>query len=172
MDPHELHEMTEQAARRQEKGLGLTTAVFAVLLAIATMLAHRNHTKEAVLATRAADQWSYYQAKNIRRHVYAADRLLAQAQGAAGAKADAALLGLYQHEITKLPAVRAEAERLEAATARAERRADYFDISEIFFEFAVVLCSIALLSEQTLFWKASFAGAAIGIVIAVIALSI
>lgn len=161
-----MHELAERAARRAEKGIGLTTAVFAVLLAIATMLAHRSHTREAVLQTRAADQWSYYQAKNVRRHMYAAFRLLAQAQGAAGTTASANFKRLEAHEMKKLPAVRAEAERLENSTRAAEHQADFFDFAEIFFEFSVVLCSIALLAEQRIFWKVSFLSAGIGVLIA------
>ena len=43
-------------------------AIVAVLVATTTLLGHRAHTEELLLQTRATDQWSYYQAKNMRRN--------------------------------------------------------------------------------------------------------
>ncbi len=170
MEPQEIHELAEKAARRKEKGIGLTTAILAVLLAVVTMMAHRSHTEEVVLQTRAADQWSYYQAKNIRRHMYAADKQLAQALGAGGGAAAAGFQRLYAHEMKKLPAVMKDAQRLEAEALAISYRADFYDVAEIFFELAVVLCSIALLAEQLVYWRFSMLSGVLGIGIAVIGL--
>ena len=166
MDPQELQEITEHAERRKEKAIGLTTAIFAVLLAITTMLGHRDHTAEVLWQTRAADQWSYYQAKNIRRHMYAADLQLAGLQGRAGEAAGDRFRALATHEQAGLKGVRAKAEKFEAASAQSEHRADRFDLAEIFFELSVVLCSIALLAESRLYWRFSFISGLLGIIIA------
>src|SRR6202790_5775563 len=48
--------------------VSLTISILAVLVAGATVLGHRAHTEELLLQSRATDQWSYYQAKNIRFH--------------------------------------------------------------------------------------------------------
>src|SRR5947209_12373298 len=77
MSEHEVHEHIEHAHHQGEKGIGLTMAVVAVLLAIATLLSHRAHTEEVVLKGDANDQWAYYQAKNIRVHMYTADSKVA-----------------------------------------------------------------------------------------------
>ncbi len=163
MDSQELQEITEHAERRKEKAIGLTTAIFAVLLAVTTMLGHRDHTAEVLWQTRAADQWSYYQAKNIRRHMYAADLQLAGLQGRAGKRAGVLFQALAAHEQAGLKGVRAKAEKFEAASAQAEHRADRFDLAEIFFELSVVLCSIALLAESRLYWRLSLASGAVGL---------
>ncbi|HEX5434322.1 MAG TPA: DUF4337 domain-containing protein [Candidatus Angelobacter sp.] len=73
MNPEELSEQTEQAHHRGQKAIGLTTAVTAVLLAVATLLGHRAHTEEIKLQTKVNDQWSFYQAKHQRAHDYAKD---------------------------------------------------------------------------------------------------
>ena len=73
MNPEELSEQTEQAHHRGQKAIGLTTAVTAVLLAMATLLGHRAHTEEIKLQTKVNDQWSFYQAKHQRAHDYAKD---------------------------------------------------------------------------------------------------
>ncbi|HKW77185.1 MAG TPA: DUF4337 family protein [Terriglobales bacterium] len=70
MNPEELSEQTEEAHHKGQKAIGLTTAVTAVLLAIATLLGHRAHTEEIKLQTQVNDQWSFYQAKHQRAHDY------------------------------------------------------------------------------------------------------
>jgi hypothetical protein len=73
MEEQELAEAAEKARRPEPKQVGITLAVAAVLLAITTMLGHRAHTEEVLLQTRTNDQWDYYQAKNNRSEMYAAD---------------------------------------------------------------------------------------------------
>lgn len=73
MNPEELSEQTEHAHHTGQRAIGLTTAVTAVLLAVATLLGHRAHTEEIKLQTRVNDQWSFYQAKHQRAHDYGKD---------------------------------------------------------------------------------------------------
>src|SRR5215472_10959903 len=72
MEPHELQEETEHARHSGQKTVGLTMAIVAVLLAIATLLGHRTHTEEVKLQTQVNDQWGFYQAKHSRAHEYGA----------------------------------------------------------------------------------------------------
>src|ERR1700704_2009253 len=87
MEPQELAETAEKCRESGERSVGLTMAIFAVMLAVATMLSHRAHTEEVLLETQATDQWNYFQAKNIRCHVYEADAELAGLMGDKGAGA-------------------------------------------------------------------------------------
>ncbi len=48
MYPHQIHEQVEQAHGKHQKGIGLTTAVVAVLLALATTLANNANTRKIV----------------------------------------------------------------------------------------------------------------------------
>src|ERR1700674_1626565 len=77
MEEQELAEAAEKARGPEQKQVDITMAVAAVLLAITTMLGHRAHTEEVLLQTRNNDQWEYYQAKNNRSEMYAADARLA-----------------------------------------------------------------------------------------------
>ena len=70
-DLNELHEHAEHGAL--EPGLApvtVTMAIFAVLVAAASLLGHRAHTEELLHQTKSTDQWAYYQAKDIRRRSY------------------------------------------------------------------------------------------------------
>src|SRR6267154_1233204 len=69
--PDELSELQENAERGRENPslapISVTMAILAVCVAVVSLLGHRAHTEEIVSQARASDQWSYYQAKNIRR---------------------------------------------------------------------------------------------------------
>ncbi|HEY6308362.1 MAG TPA: DUF4337 family protein [Candidatus Angelobacter sp.] len=70
MNVEELNESTEHAHHSGQRGIGLTTAIVAVLLAVATLLSHRAHTEEIKLQTKVNDGWAFYQAKHNRAHEY------------------------------------------------------------------------------------------------------
>jgi hypothetical protein len=59
--------------------------------------------------------------------------------------------------------IQERARELEAEQHLAEKRADFYDSGELFLEISIVLCSIALLSEIKLYWRASFVATALGI---------
>jgi len=66
----EVEELEEQLTKPFTKKVALTTAIFAVFLAI-TSLGGSNAMKEMLLAQQqASDQWAFYQAKVIREHLY------------------------------------------------------------------------------------------------------
>ena len=73
METHELQEQTEHAHNQGQKAVGLTMAVTAVLLAVATLSGHRAHTEEIKLQTKVNDGWGFYQAKHGRAHQYGKD---------------------------------------------------------------------------------------------------
>src|SRR5438552_14127975 len=63
--PEEIEELKAKAFTRR---VALTTAIYAVVLAIAS-LGGSNATKDMMLAQQqAADEWAHYQAKSIREH--------------------------------------------------------------------------------------------------------
>jgi len=69
-DLMELKEHAEHGSENSLAAVTLTMAILAVLVASVTLLGHRAHTEEVLLQSRAADQWAYYQAKEIRRRNY------------------------------------------------------------------------------------------------------
>ncbi len=170
MDAEELAEVAHEARRREQRRIGMTMAVFAALLAVATMLGHRTHTEEVVLQTQTTDDWAFYQAKNGRAQMYESDGQLAQLSGATGEALAASFRDRAAKERIDAAAIRRTAERREEETRQAARRASFYDASEIFLEVAIVLCSIALLADALVFWRMSFAGAAIGLAIGAFAM--
>lgn len=160
MSSEELQELQEHAEHAaHDKSLApvsLTMAVLAVLVATVSLMGHRTHTEELLLQNKVTDQWSYYQAKNIRRHT---DELFADLTGVvqtANAEALAKLREKYTAEADRYrdeqKELEAEARKLEQETTQQRRRADRFDLGEVFLEIALVITSITLLSGRRTFW--------------------
>ncbi len=249
MNPEELGEQTEHAHHAGQRGIGLTTAITAVLLAVATLLSHRAHTEEIKLQTKVNDEWSFYQAKHQRAHDYAKDaekesvaghhdlaleflevaideecgapvengchaprtkqspvlqKLAAELKAPSGnpdktgssekaekpAEAGATeseKSGPAKTESAKSEAgaehakpakegsgsregavkIQDKARDMEKETDVITRRGDHYDSAELFLEVSIVLCSIALLAENKLYWKLSFISTAVGIATAI-----
>ena len=68
-------ELEEIRGKTFTKRVALTTAIFAVVLAI-TSLGGNNAMKEMLLSQQqSSDQWSFYQAKVLREHLYRGQKL-------------------------------------------------------------------------------------------------
>jgi hypothetical protein len=155
----ELHEHAEHAKHDPSVApVSLTMAVLAVVVATVSLLGHRAHTEEVMLQNKASDQWAYYQAKTIRRHM---DEMFVDEAAAGVFKTGEPVSKLQEKYGTEAKrysddqkAVEAEARGLESETADASRRADRYDLGEVFLEVALVITSITLLSGRRGFWYA------------------
>ena len=133
MEPQEMAENTEKAHESGQRGIGLTMAIFAVLLAVATMMSHRAHTEEVLLETQATDQWNYYQAKNIRYHVYDADAELAGLFGDKGTQQAADFHAKSAQQKKDSEAIQVEAEKLGKEVIVAGRKAAFMMAASCFW---------------------------------------
>jgi len=167
-ESEELQEAAERAKERRELApVSLTMAILAVLVAIATLLGHRAHTEEILLQTRATDQWSYYQAKNMRRqNLEALEDVLTALENTKAERAEEVQKKFHQ-QIDKYhdqqQDIEKEARSLESEVRLATRHANRFDLGEVFLEIALVVTSITLLTENRAYWYFGFVLAAIGI---------
>jgi hypothetical protein len=166
MEAEELSELTEHAHGKSGRLIGLTMAVVAALLASVTLMGHRLHTEETVQQTKAADGWAFFQAKNNRSHMYETDAKLAELIGPQGAPVGKEWRRKAEEEKREADQIKIENDKLDEDTHAIARRATFFDASEICLEIAIVLCSISLLTGSLVFWKISFVGTALGVVVA------
>jgi hypothetical protein len=63
--------------------------------------------------------------------------------------------------------IQERAREMEKEAELRTHQADHYDSSELFLEISIVLCSIALVAENKLYWKLSFITSAIGVAIAI-----
>jgi Domain of unknown function (DUF4337) len=168
---HELHEHAEHARHNPSLApVSLTMAILAVLVAVVSLLGHRSHTEEILLQSKASDQWAYYQAKNIRRHT---DEVFADLTAITNSNDPGALGRIrdkykmeadrYKDEQTD---IQAEARHLEDEVLIERRRANRFDLGEVFLEIALVVTSITLLSGRRAFWYFGLVLGVVGMVVA------
>jgi Domain of unknown function (DUF4337) len=170
----ELSELKEHAEHAKEDPtlapVSLTMALLAVLVAVVSLLGHRAHTEEVVLQAKATDQWAFYQAKNIRRHVDELFTDLTSVQATSDPAALAKLRDKYSDEAARYKddqkKLEADAQDLEARVTTEERRADRFDLAEVFLEIGLVITSITLLSGRRIFWWLGIVLGLIGIGVA------
>jgi Domain of unknown function (DUF4337) len=160
-NPEEIHERGETSFGRRA---ALTTAIYAVVLSIAS-LGGNNTVKEMLLAQQqSSDQWAFYQAKVIREHQYRGQKMLLEAQlaepstlkGAERAKVEALAAKFSEEEKRyngEKKEIEAEAKKLEAARDHRRERHPYFEFGEVLLQIAIVSASVAILStSRQMFW--------------------
>ena len=168
----ELQEHAEHAKHRPDLApVSLTMAVLAVMVAVVTLLGHRAHTEEVVLQAKASDQWSYYQAKNIREHE---DELFADLSATVASNNTEEMAKFreksaqegerYKHEKGE---IQDEARKLENEVAMERKRADRYDLAEVFLEIGLVITSITLLSGKRIFWHVGIVLSVVGVAVGV-----
>jgi hypothetical protein len=170
----ELNELKEHAEHAKHDPtlapVSLTMALLAVLVAVVSLLGHRAHTEEIVLQSKATDQWAFYQAKNMRRHVDELFTDLTSVQATVDAAALSKLREKYAAEANRYKDdqkdLDTEARTLEAEVLTEMKRADRYDLAEVFLEIGLVITSITLLSGRRLFWTLGIALGIVGLVVA------
>ena len=170
----ELNELKEHAEHAKHDPtlapVSVTMAVLAVLVAVVSLLGHRAHTEEIVLQSKATDQWAFYQAKNMRRHLDDLFTDLTAVQATNDAAALEKLRGKYSEEASRYKddqnELQSEARSLEAEVLTEMRRGDRYDLAEVFLEVGLVITSITLLSGRRLFWILGMLLGVIGLVVA------
>ncbi len=176
MSSEELHELQEHAEHAKHDPslapVSLTMAVLAVVVAIVSLLGHRAHTEEVVLQTKSTDQWAFYQAKNIRRH---SDEFFMDLTSVVPTTDVAGLAKLREKYFAEAERykdeqkeIESEARKLENEVSTERKRADRYDLAEVFLEMGLVITSITLLSGRRVFWHLGMSLGMVGIVVAVI----
>jgi Domain of unknown function (DUF4337) len=159
--------------------VALTTAVYAVVLAI-TALGGNNATKEMLLAQQqSSDQWAFYQAKVIREHQYRAQALRVETEllergSSMRPEARARYEELRKQFADEEKRYSAEKKDIEKEAKRLEHERDVqrardpnFDYAGALLQIAVVVASVAILSASRLLYGVSIVFAALGALLAV-----
>ncbi len=175
----ELHEQHEHAAGHAShesggpslKPVSFTMSVLAVLVAVVTVLGHREHTEAVLDQARASDQWALYQAKKIRQNdtqlgvdLLSSLALRDQPGAQATVAAYKAHMAKWAHDLDESQEV---AHRFEERVEAAERKAGRFDLGEALLEIGLVVTSITLLTRQRLYWSLGMVFGALGMAVVV-----
>ncbi len=167
-------EVEEIKGKKFTRRVALTTAIFAVILAI-TALGGNKTMKEMLLAQQqASDQWAFYQAKVIREHLYRSHKLRLEGdlleRGSAmkpevKGKIESLLKDLAQEEArynTEKKEVEKEAKKLEHERDVYRSKDPYFEYGEVLLQIAIVMASISILSSSHPVFYFAFVSALLG----------
>lgn len=156
-----------------------TTAVLAVCAALTSLLAGRaaHHSlaelnQAAIAQSLASDQWNFYQAEGIKRHVFEVQRDVLQLQSGPGVAAQTAA---YDKEAKRYAALQAqirkdaesrerERDSAKAASQRFDLRYQRLSLSVAFFQVGIVICSVAAIVRRRPLWYLGLAGGGAGLV--------
>lgn len=169
----DVDELGALASRAFTRRVALTTALYAVVLALAS-LGGGNASKDMLMAQQqASDQWAFYQAKVLREHLYRIERLrqdaaIGDGEAAKGAAEVRALAAAEEARYgAEKAAIEAEARRLEAIRDQAGDRDPYFDYAEVLLQIAIVMATVAILASSRPVFRFSVAVGALGLLFTV-----
>ncbi len=148
----EFSKEMQEAGEASLKRVSLIISVLAVLVAMVTVLSHREHTEAVLSQARASDQWGEYQGRRIRQAELGLAADMLSLQPGISPTVLAPKLHEYNNRQERAQEELAddtrEAKQLETEVRLAERRAARFDLGEALLQIAVVLASITLLTRR------------------------
>jgi len=167
-------ELEEIRGKKFTRRVALTTAIYAVVLAI-TSLGGNNAMKEMLLAAQqSSDQWAFYQAKVIREHLYRSQKMRLEIdliersdrmKPEVKEKVEALLKKLSDEEArygAEKKEIEREAKKLEHERDVNRSKDPYFDYAEVLLQIAIVMASVSILSASRAVFVFSMVSAFLG----------
>jgi hypothetical protein len=167
-------ELEEIKGKKFTRRVALTTAIYAVVLAI-TSLGGNNAMKEMLLAAQqSSDQWAFYQAKVIREHLYRSQKMRLEIdliersdrmKPEVKEKLEALLKKLSDEEArygAEKKEIEREAKKLEHERDVNRNKDPYFDYAEVLLQIAIVMASVSILSGSRAVFVFSMVSAFLG----------
>lgn len=149
-------DVEEQRKDNFTKAVALSVAVYAVVLAIAS-LGGNNATKEANMTRlNESNQWAYYQAKADRENQYriARSRLQLDLLSMSGEQREEAEKKLAEYEAaekrynSEKQDIEVEAKKYQTELKVHLRKDPYFDYAEVLLQIAIVIASVSMLANS------------------------
>ena len=158
----QVHHRAEHSGETWISWVALSTAILAVLAAIAGLLSGQ-HANEAMMnQIESSDQWNYYQAKSIKASVLDAKMSLAGAPN----ESDKSKRDRYEIEQEQ---IKSEAERKEAAAKSNFHKHEVFARGVTMFQIAIAIAAISALTRKPRFWIVSLLFGLVGCVFLILA---
>lgn len=168
--PEELEEVKAHTFTRR---VALTTAIFAVILAFSS-LGGNNAMKEMILSQQqASDQWAYYQAKAAREHFYRGQKMRLELDLLEKETLKPEIKQRYDTLLKQMAVqeerygkerqeIEKEARKLEHERDTASSKDPYFDFAEVLLQIAIVMATVAILSQSRAIFGVALIAAIIG----------
>ncbi len=186
-EPQELMEHVDHNLESKEEGrhgskkegnkhlrAAVTAAILAVLAALGSLLSGHAANEAILLQSQASDQWSYFQAKSIKSHLYENDRTLIEAFAQiAGNKSggDELVKTKLESKIADFEKQKKEVEDkardLEKESSHEFSEHQLYSLAVASFQIGIVIASVSILVDAGALYACSIVGGAAGIVLLV-----
>jgi len=164
-----LHEHIHEAAEHSEGGwilkVALSSALLAVLAAIASLLAGHHANEAMIEQLKSSDQWAYYQAKGIKSSVLESREAILEAQGKPADPKVAAKLEDYKKEQKEIDE---KAKELQISSETHLKIHSGLAKSVTFFQIAIALSAISALTRRRWLFQGSLGVGLVGTVFLVL----
>jgi len=157
-----VHHSAEHSGEAWISWVALSTAILAVLAAIAGLLSGKNANEAMMNQIEASDQWSYYQAKSIKGSVLDAKMSLTGAPN----ESDRTKRDRYEKEQEE---IKSEAEHKQSEAKSNFHRHEVYARAVTMFQIAIAIAAISALTKKRRFWIVSLLFGAVGCVFLVLA---
>ena len=155
---HLHEEIQERAEERKEKWIlfvALSTAVMAVLAAVAGLLAGHHANEALIERVKASDQWNLYQSKSLKQEIAVNTDLIMHTQDHSAA--------IAKYEKDKADAMK---NAREAERESEEHLSKHVPLASAVtaFQIAIAISAIAILTRRKVLWVGGLVLTCIGIV--------
>ncbi|HYT56695.1 MAG TPA: DUF4337 domain-containing protein [Verrucomicrobiae bacterium] len=161
-----LHEHVKESAEHSGAAwiswVALSTAILAVLAAIAGLLSGQYANEAMMNQIEASDQWSYYQAKSIKASLLEAKMSHAGTPN----ESDESKRDRYEKEQEQ---IKSDAEHKEADAKLNFHKHEVFARAVTMFQIAIAIAAISALTRKRHFWVVSLLFGVVGCVFLVLA---
>ena len=143
-----VHHSAEHGGERWISWVALSTAILAVLAAIAGLLSGKNANEAMLSQIESSDQWNYYQAKSIKASVLEAKIALATTRD----ESDTAKRERYEKEQEE---IKSEAEQKQTESKSDFHRHEVYARGVTMFQIGIAIAAISALTKKRRFWIVS-----------------
>jgi uncharacterized protein DUF4337 len=143
-----VHHSAEHGGEKWISWVALSTAILAVLAAIAGLLSGKNANEAMLSQIESSDQWNYYQAKSIKASVLDAKIALATTRD----ESDVAKRERYEKEQEE---IKSEAEQKQTQSKSDFHRHEVYARGVTMFQIGIAIAAISALTRKRRFWIVS-----------------
>lgn len=154
------HHLAQEGKERWVIFVAMTTAIIAVLAAIAGLLAG-THADDAMLSQiKASDQWAYYQAKGIKADVIASTGKVLTSLGKQPLQED---LDKIKENKKQQTDIKEKAEELQKESDAHLEKHGIFAHGVTMFQIAIAIGAISIIVKRKALWLVSIGFACVGV---------
>ena len=158
--------LVEQAHHTKDRGImliALTSALIAVLAAVASMLSEHQANEAMLLQLKASDQWAYYQAKGIKHNVVDTQIVVLESLGFKDQKKLEDMKAAREKYQKEQDDISKEATQEQQESQKALKSHMSLSYAVTFLQVAIGISAISALTRRRWLWISSMIVAAGGV---------